>query len=195
MLRHQLHTRYASLRVSIVVLWMLSLVTVGISPLYYVSTSSSTSSETADASSSRHDSEAERESGLSPENHAKKQPNITRGAVALRFTHNPFVVESLSPRVNSADSDSLVCNPLENDGGMTHKAPSGSPVVLWLVDAGVSGTVGLSKLIRIPRQTAVADIQTGRPATGAITGASIYAEHPTKRFAATLLGQKPSGVS
>ncbi len=173
MLRHKLHTNYAPLRIAIIAVWILSLATVGVSPLYYVSTSSSSSAVA--------ESQTDSVTGNQIENGSENQ----RGAVALRLTYNPFVVDSPNGLFDS-------------DGGMTHNEPVGSPVVLWLVSAGASLTISSSnstKVIRTSHLSTIADIQNQHSATGVFTATPITAEHPTKRFAATLVGQKPSGVS
>jgi hypothetical protein len=180
MTHRRIHNLYSPLRFSIVALWILSLVGVGASPLYYVTTSTASK---ATASATAVSESAAPGTQCSSESNPEK-----RNSLSLKFTHNPFATAAINSNV-------LQGNLPDPDGGMTHNPPSGSPVTLWLVSASASVTVGSSNLTRFHDQSDAADLHTRRPSTGVLTAASNHPEHPAKRFAATILGHKPSGVS
>jgi len=162
---------------------MLSLVCAGVSPLYYITTSVSAPGEPAVSQESANPVGGE-------QNASQGKAYDTNSSVTVRLTLNPFVAET-----SVANAKRFDVGPLENDGGMKSSAPHSSPVVLWLVSASASGTVASSHWTRtyhleksrgtLQRSSAVSFIPTG----------AIHAEHPKQRLAATLLGQKPSGVS
>ncbi len=178
MISQRIQSPLSPLRLSVIALWIFSLVGAGASPLYYVSTPDSPVASVVGhpAKSNTHETNTDR-----------------RNSLSLRFTHNPFTPSTIQS--NDLTANTTEGDPLAQDGGMTHNPPGGSPVTLWLVSASANGTVSSSNSTRFHDQSDAADIHTRRPSTITIAATSIHPEHPAKRFAATLLGHKPSGVS
>jgi len=195
MTHDRLHSIHPALRFGVIALWMLSLMSVGVSPLYYITTSIAAPAVAGASQEVAHDvlqdvsNDPECFSGCrmqasQSDGHGHKQ------SVTVRLTLNPFLA-----KVGALQSKSPDCGPLENDGGMKSSAPHSSPVVLWLVGASASGAVSSSHWTRTYYLEESDELFKHTTSISHIPAGAIHAEHPNQRFAATLLGQKPSGVS
>jgi len=170
---------------------MLSLMSVGVSPLYYITTSIAVSTASVTSQDVSHDDSNDPEcfSGSKLQASHSDGPGHNQ-AVTVRLTLNPFIAKA-----GALQSKAFGYAPPESDGGMKSSAPHSSPVILWLVGASASATVSSSHWARAYYLKESDETFKHTASVFHFPPGAIHAEHPNQRFVATLLGQKPSGVS